>query len=246
MENWVITDCGKIIDIDGINGLQWRHVSRNRKTRERINKFDIDESKFNRKTPSLEDVDNAIAEQYPNIILEQGEYASWYLLNNLDYSPTKIKINSEEFSLNIPNTAWKRLNVDSEVINTIDYRKMFRELEYYNNTRIVKPLTNDLYFVAFYDIWCVFYRFKKINGNVVVDSFLMRNNYSYCKDIVSMTYAENIIKKDFIFSSVSGKDSYSMMSAKLKITKGWLETGYVIQIRKERFIPNHFKKEKMA
>tara|TARA_Y100001960_G_scaffold328546_1_gene417615 strand:- start:36594 stop:37334 length:741 start_codon:yes stop_codon:yes gene_type:complete len=246
MENWVITDCGKIIDIDGINGLQWRYVSKNPITRERINKFDIDESKFNTKTPCLEDVDNAIAEQYPNIVLEQGKYADWYLLNNLDYSPNKIKINSEEFALNIPNTAWKRLNVNSEVINTINYKKMFAELEYYNNTKIVKPLTNDLYLVAFYDIWCVFYRFKKIRGSVVVDSCLMRNNYSYCKDIIAMTYAKNIIKKDFIFSSVSGKNSYSMMSANLKLTKGWLETGYVIHVGKERFIPNHFEKEKMA
>ena len=61
-----------------------------------------------------------------------------------------------------------------------------------------------------------------------------------------MTYAKNIIKKDFIFSSVSGKNSYSMMSANLKLTKGWLETGYVIHVGKERFIPNHFEKEKMA
>lgn len=239
MENWVITDCGKVIDIDGVNGLNWNYILDNVFTRERISRFNIDKSKFNRKYPTLESVDNAIAEQYPAMMLESGVYADWYVLNRVEYSPNKIKIESEEFKLNVPNSAWMKLDVSEELLNTVDYESLLKDLEYYNKKQLVKPLTNDLYLIAFYDIWCILYRFKKIRGNVKVEACLLRNNYSNCKNIRAMTYAKNILKKEFIFSSMTGKKSYSLMSASLMVSKGWLELGHLFTVNRDKMIKSN-------
>ena len=236
MENWVITDCGKLIDIDGENGLNWNYIRNNDNTKNRIFRFGIKEEKFNRKHPTLEAVDNAIAEQYPTMMLEGGIYADWYVLNKIEYSPNKIKIEQEEFKLNIPNSVWSKLDISESLINTVDYQSLLNDLEYYNQKQLVKPLTNDLYLVAFYDIWCVFYRFKKVRGIVKIDACLLRNNYSNCKNVKAMTYAKNIIKKEFIFSGINRKDSYSLMNASLMITKGWLETGNLLSVNRDKMI----------
>jgi hypothetical protein len=242
MENWVITDCGKIIDMDGLNGLSWRNLIKNSKVRNRISTFKIPQNKFNFKTPTLESVDNAIAEQYPNLMLETGTYANWYILNHIDYTPDRIKINEESLKISIPNSAWKDLKVNYKLLESINYNKMEKELQYYNKSNSVKPLNNDLYLVAFYDIWCVFYRLKKINGTIKLSSCLMRNNYSYCKNIVSMTYAKNILKKEFIFSGVIGKENNSLIRANLKLSKGWLETGSLISINRSQMMKVSNKK----
>ena len=62
----------------------------------------------------------------------------------------------------------------------------------------------------------------------------MRNNYSYCRDIVAMTYAKNIIKKDYIFSSINGKNSLSIMFCNLNLRYGWLEARNLKRINKNK------------
>tara|TARA_B100000073_G_scaffold346469_1_gene357956 strand:- start:2452 stop:3192 length:741 start_codon:yes stop_codon:yes gene_type:complete len=235
MENWIITDCGKIIDIAGEKGLSWRHIVKNYKVNRRISKFNIDESKFNKKIPTHSDVENAIFEQLPTLIFESGYEAEWYVLDNIEYSSSSIKIKKEEIKLNIPNNIWNRLNYENSKINVVNYMALLDELNYFNkSSQKVTSLTNDLYLVAFYDIWCVFYRIKKIKGNVKIDYCIMRNNYSYCRDIVAMTYAKNIIKKDYIFSSINGKNSLSIMFGNLNLRYGWLEARNLKRINKNK------------
>jgi hypothetical protein len=211
MDNSVLTRCGKEITLNNNFGvMSWKLSDQNKvKSINKAKLHMLDSSLFDNKTPSVENVENAIVAQLPKDLLTSGENETFYLLNKLYYSPNKIELKVESLQVSIPNGCWDSLELPEETINRFAYLvnqnrssvyldKSFNEIESENV---------DAFTVCFYNEWAVFYRIRRLrNGSYKILTTVMKNTNTHCKNLFKETSNEKIVKKQR-YRTVTSEDS---------------------------------------
>ncbi len=228
MQNWVLTNCGKRVSFkdDSLIPMSWRLAQETEETNKVLKKFDINQEHFDRKTPSVGDVEDAIVSQLP-IYLIENSHTPLYIIQTANFSTNKLTANCSSIQLKIPEGCWEEINVEEKFIEALRYlAHQDKTGNYYNDfDERINLKNNDVFLMGFYKEWLIFYRvYKTVDNTHKILSTVMKNSNSLCKDIKEMTYSEKTIHVEHKYRTVTSKNSKVVILGNMKIRNGWLES----------------------
>lgn len=228
MQNWVLTGCGKQVSFvdDGLMPMYWNQAQDSEEIYNLSQKLNMNQERFNARTPSVGDVEDAIVSQLPIYLIEKSDNPI-YIIENANYTNSALFANCNSIQLKLPEGCWESVNVEDKYIESIGYlANSHRTGEYYNvDDEKIQLANNDVFLMTFYKEWLVFYRvYKTKENNHKLLAAVMKNSNSLCKDLQEMTYNEKTMYIEHKYRTVTSKNSNVVILGEMKIRNGWLES----------------------
>ena len=166
MDNSVLTECGKEIELcNRFGNMSWKMAkTQSKEVIEKTKRHKMNAEIFDNRTPTVGTVEDAVVSQLPLEFLLEGKHENFYILNKLNYSPSRIEISEEDLKLIIPNGCWNNLDVPEEFVESFAYLVDSNKNSSYMDKDFnkIESVNIDSFLVAFYRDWAILYRIKKL------------------------------------------------------------------------------------
>jgi hypothetical protein len=213
MSDFFITSTGKKILFE--RNLKWSLINcfKEKSVARKIKRHNLIHDRFNNHTPSIGEVENAIAQQLPYNILDTIHDHKWFAINrDEDISKDVWESTCNHVSIKIPECVWDSFD-ETQEDSTYGQRAIARKFKMSNQEN------SDIIFMTTFKFWLIFFKIK--DGKIMFCTLSNSRNYLDHQE----NQTENQRKRQLMiynkYFSISHEDKQIVHTAKVRASNQW-------------------------